>query len=321
MRGPTARPSLFVKSIYQVAGHCFSVCVQKGALAEIFKGLMDNYAPFFVPAEDFAEQPATESEQPALVFSLDVCGGEAPRNFAVETSQQDEGQEIVCGHNESGESFFEFFRGKTSSGVLVCSSDYSCGTLYVNGCFPKFALDNALMIMFALSTANKDTALFHGAVVSYKGNGYMFLGKSGTGKSTHARLWLKHIAGTELVNDDNPVVRLGDNGATIFGSPWSGKTPCYKNLQMPLGAVVQLEQAPFNEIVRLNGLMAYAVLVPSISGKRWDKTIADGLHKTENALAQNVPAFYLKCLPDQAAAELSCMSVAGDVPAMKSQRN
>lgn len=306
-----------MESIYKVAGHCFSVCVQKGALAEIFKGLMDNYAPFFVSVGQPAGQSAAESGKPALVFSLEICDGEPPRDFDVEISQDDEGQEIVCGHIANGDSVFEFFHGRVSAGVLVCTNSYSCGTLYVNDDSPKFAVDNALMIMFALATANRNTALFHGAVVSYQGKGYMFLGKSGTGKSTHARLWLKHIAGTELVNDDNPVVRLYEDGAVIYGSPWSGKTPCYKNLQMPLGAVVQLEQAPANEISRLNGLMAYAVLVPSISGKRWDKTIADGLHKTENGMAKTVPAFYLKCLPDQAAAELCNRTIAGDVPASK----
>jgi hypothetical protein len=132
----------------------------------------------------------------------------------------------------------------------------------------------------------------------------MFLGKSGTGKSTHSSLWLKHIEGTALVNDDNPVVRRMPDGFYVFGSPWSGKTPCYRNVSYPLGGVVQLSQAPYNKIHRLKALSAYAALVPSISGKRWDKQVAEGLHETEDMMAGEVAVWHLECLPDEAAARL-----------------
>lgn len=78
--------------------------------------------------------------------------------------------------------------------------------------------------------------------------------------------------------------------------------PCYKNDSCTLGGIVLLSQAPYNKIARLRGIEAYAALVPSISGKRWDKRIADGLHETENALAMKVPTWYLECLPDADAA-------------------
>src|SRR5690606_24548491 len=72
--------------------------------------------------------------------------------------------------------------------------------------------------------------LIHASVVSCAGKAYAFLGKSGTGKSTHSRLWLRHIAGTELLNDDNPAIRIEPDGRVfVYGTPWSGKTPCYKN--------------------------------------------------------------------------------------------
>jgi hypothetical protein len=133
----------------------------------------------------------------------------------------------------------------------------------------------------------------------------MFLGKSGTGKSTHARLWLKYIEGTELVNDDNPVVSIDSDGrAIVHGSPWSGKTSCYRNISYPLDGLVLLSQAPHNKIRRLKGIEAYAALVPSISGKRWDAHIADGLHQTEDAMASHVPVWHLECLPDEEAARV-----------------
>ena len=162
------------------------------------------------------------------------------------------------------------------------------------------AVDNALMVLFAKATADKGTALFHAAVVSRNDRAYMFLGPSGTGKSTHASLWLKYIEGTELVNDDNPVVRDG----VVYGSPWSGKTPCYRNVHYPLGGIVVLSQAPYNKMRRLGGIEAYAALMASISGQRWDSRIADGLHETENRLVTTVPVWRLECLPDEEAARM-----------------
>ena len=278
---------------FTVAEHTFAVEAQESLLET-----MRNYEPFRVEA---GSEAGTE---PSLLFSLKVTKGQAPA-YIEELRQEDEGQDIFCGHTEQGEPVFETRWNATSAGCFVCKPDYSSAVLHLTGYMSKAALDNALMIIYAMASACRDTALFHAAVVSFKGKGYMFLGKSGTGKSTHARLWLKYIPGAELMNDDNPVVRvLPDGSAMVYGSPWSGKTPCYRNVSCPVGGIVALSQAPHNEIVRLTGIAAYAAVVPSISGKRWDRTIADGLHHTENALAGNVPVWHLDCLPDEAAALL-----------------
>ncbi len=269
---------------FKVAGHVFSVSGETEFLA-----LMENYEPF-------------RCDNDEVLFFVTIEGSEKPK-YSEEVRQEDEGQEIVCGHSAVGEAVFEFIWCGVKAGWLVSSADYHSGRLFTTSQYTKMAIDNAMMIMFALATADKKTALFHAAVVCYGGCGYMFLGQSGTGKSTHARLWLRNIKGTTLVNDDNPVVRIGDDGlAVVYGSPWSGKTPCYNNVSYRLGAIVALSQAPYNKIRRLGGLEAYVTLVPSISGKRWDKRIADGLHATENELAMSVPMWHLECLPNKEAA-------------------
>ena len=73
--------------------------------------------------------------------------------------------------------------------------------------------------LFALSTADKGTVLFHAAVVSHEGRGYMFLGPSGTGKSKHASLWLKYIDGTELVNAITPWCESPTMARLRFSAP------------------------------------------------------------------------------------------------------
>lgn len=270
---------------YSVAGHGFSVSAEAEAFA-----LMQNYEPFACKPGD-------------VVFTLAIENGEPPI-YSEELRQEDEGQDIICGKTGDDRSVFEFRWLNETAGWLVSSDDYREGRLITTGQHTKFAIDNALMVLYALSTAAQATVLFHAAIVSYQDKGYMFLGKSGTGKSTHARLWLKHIEGTALVNDDNPVVRIEGEQTIVYGSPWSGKTPCYRNVSYPLGGIVLLSQAPYNKIQRLSGIQAYVALVESISGKRWDKHIADGLHHTENALAMQVPMWHLECLPDEAAAKL-----------------
>ena len=272
---------------YKVAGHVFSL--ESGL--EIAP-LLDNYAPFAYAGDEFA------------LFSLKIEKGDSPE-FTEETRQDEEGQQIICGHTQGNDAVFEFRLQNKICGTLVCEGEYRRGTLYLTEFAQKFSINNSLMVFYALATARHKTALFHSAVIKHEGYGYMFLGKSGTGKSTHARLWLENIEGSVLLNDDNPVVRVFDNEIRVFGSPWSGKTPCYKNDSCALGGIVLLSQAPYNKIERLRGIEAYAALVPSISGKRWDKQIADGLHETENALAMRVPTWYLECLPDADAANTS----------------
>ena len=270
---------------YKVAGHTFGV----SGGAEVF-ALMGNYEPF-------------GCEAGASVFMLTVGKGLAV-SYTEDLRQEDEGQQIVCGRASSGESVYEFIWWGESAGWLVCTDHYREGRLILTGRHMKMAIDNALMVMFALATADKATALFHAAAVSREGRGYMFLGKSGTGKSTHAGLWVKHVEGAELMNDDNPVVRIHEGRAVVYGSPWSGKTPCYRDVSCPLDAIVLLSQAPYNKISRLGGLETYVALVTSISGQRWDEGIADGLHETENELASNVPMWHLECLPNEEAATL-----------------
>ena len=104
------------------------------------------------------------------------------------------------------------------------------------------------------------------------------------------------------------MVRINDEGEVfVYGSPWSGKTPCYRNVNYPLGGIVKLRQSPYNKIQRVKGIDAYMVIRRSAASMRWIKTIADGLHASENHIAKATPIWLLECLPDEAAARL-CQS-------------
>lgn len=283
------------EKFFKVAGHVFSVIYDK---EKYDFSELKAYTPFIT-------EPTEQ-----LIFQLKITNTiPAKEDFCEEFSQKEEGQKIVVGHLLStGEPCFTFWLNKKLSAVLVTNKDYNQGKISIISSH-HFGLNNAIMILYALSTANLNTALFHSSVVSCNNRAYMFLGESGTGKSTHSSLWLKYIKGTELVNDDNPVVRILDNQEVrVYGSPWSGKTPCYRNVNYPLGGLVNLAQAPYNKIRRLRDIEAYIALVPAISGMRWNKQMAQGLHDTENLLAQLVPVWHLDCLPDEGAAKLCYQS-------------
>lgn len=279
---------------YKVAEHVF---VLKAVEKDDLLREQSEYEPFLTDATN------------DITFSLEIVDELNVSAFHEEMRQEEEGQIIVAGHLDNGDAYFEYKLKDKLCAMMTASQDYREAKVCVKENW-KYGVNNAIMVMYALATSNSQTALFHSSVVSYQGKAYMFLGHSGTGKSTHSSLWLKYIEGTELVNDDNPVVRIVDGVARVYGSPWSGKTPCYRNVSYPIGSIVKLSQAPYNEIKRLKGVKAYATVIPSISGKRWDKKLAEGLHETENMLAQLVPVWHLDCLPDEAAARLCCKNCA-----------
>ncbi len=170
----------------------------------------------------------------------------------------------------------------------------------------------ALWIAYGLATLHCGTIAIHTSTIAYQGKAVLFLGESGTGKSTHTRLWRENIEGAVLLNDDSPILRIVDGQPWIYGSPWSGKTPCYKNEQYPLAGCVRLSQAPHNKIRRLTRLEAYGAIHPSCPPDfAYDDYLYDGISATLSQLLKQTPFYHLECLPDAAAAQLSCQTVMG----------
>lgn len=165
-----------------------------------------------------------------------------------------------------------------------------------------------LMVAYGQAIPAYDTVLIHASVVEKEGRGYAFLGKSGTGKSTHSRLWLDHIKGTRLLNDDNPAVRVQDEGEVfVYGTPWSGKTPCYRNMGVTLKGIVRLHQASCNRLAWKEGKDALIALLPSSTSIRWNRTLFGLMANTLENILHRVPVGLLDCLPDREAA-LLCYS-------------
>lgn len=293
---------------YIVGGHRFCVSMSEDS---VLWNRMDNYQPFLTES-GMVVSGASDMQEPSFCLNIDLCSdGAGIMNTSKPLAEFDDDTAYISlmSSEEEGRVFVISLNRelRDCGGVLVAGHDLKACRLYMGKCNNErhgmFVVNNALMLLYALSTAVKDTILIHSSVVVAGGLGYAFLGKSGTGKSTHTRLWLKNIPGTWLLNDDNPVVRVYEEGnVMIYGTPWSGKTPCYRNEGVPLKAVVRLSQAPHNKICKLAGVAAYAALAPSASSMKWERSMADGLHSAISKIVLSVGIYHLECLPDAEAA-------------------
>lgn len=167
------------------------------------------------------------------------------------------------------------------------------------------ALTSMLRIAYSQRILYYEGFSIHASTVIKDGIGFLFLGKSGTGKSTHSRLWKKVWEDVELLNDDNPIVRILDGQIWVYGSPWSGKTPCYKQHRVPLQGMVRLKQAPKNHWESMKGVKAWTTVYPSCAVIYQDNKLYELLRSTLNIVATNIKVGCMDCLPNTDAARLS----------------
>jgi hypothetical protein len=151
-----------------------------------------------------------------------------------------------------------------------------------------------------------NTVAVHSSCIVYNEKAVLFLGESGTGKSTHTRLWRESIQGASLLNDDSPIIRVEDGIVWAYGSPWSGKTPCYKTEKYQIKGCVRLSQAPGNDIKRLSILQAYGAIHPSCPPEfAYDERLYRHISSTLGAMLKKVKCYWLECLLNADAAHLS----------------
>lgn len=292
-----------IRSTYKVAEHYFSIeACQESFLWEIMK---ESYGPFQV------------DEAEAVLFSVTVKDEIGYEGGELIYSDHDRAQEGFISLDVYGSEKGYLFlltqpRSSEPNARLFISSDYTCAEVSLHGRKIEqwLTFNSAIDFCYLLATARLDTLLTHSSAIVHEGKAYLFLGKSGTGKSTHSRMWLSAIEGSILMNDDHPVVRVGEDGIPVaYGSPWSGKTNCYKNMSAPVGGIVRISRAPHNKAIRLMPIQAYASLMTSCSGMTWVKELADGKDRALQTVVSKVPCWVMECLPDEDAARVCCNAV------------
>ena len=271
---------------YRVADHCFEVCSE--SLCRAVSAIQG-----FKPFEDTSGTPE---------FSFKM-GEELPSEFNVQYSFT---YEDILGEFGTTENGFFLRQSPANEDPLYIWTNAQNDVVLMGGNLSLRLLRFALWVGYGLMTAAKGTIAIHSSCIVSDGRAVIFLGESGTGKSTHTRLWRENIPGAFLLNDDSPIVRIIDGTVWAYGSPWSGKTPCYKQERYPLAACVRLSQAPHNNIQKLNVIKGYASLHPSCPPEfAYDERLYSYISSNLGTILKQVPVYHLECLPDPAAAWLS----------------
>ena len=251
---------------------------------------------------------ATEACAEPLLFTLTVDDTVKPvakeERERIRRFDTGNGETVVDRLKDGGYQFIIKDLNNKECSLLIADSHFTCCRCALNGNYDMrcFGLNNALMLVFAFSACFYKTLLIHASLVRHDGYGYAFNAKSGTGKSTQVSLWLRHIPNCDLMNDDNPVIRMIDGKPYIYGSPWSGKTPCYRNTKAPLGAITRIDRAKENSIKELSPTEAFGSVLTSCSTMRWDGEIFENIFQAVREVIETTKIYTLHCLPNKEAA-------------------
>lgn len=280
---------------YRVAGFPFSLSLPDDMDVEM---LLPSFSPFR-SMEDAGEKHLFD-------FTAAVSGeaSENDEKTLLEENCNDMGHLKLYSAASAGY-VVEIGNGSYTHRMAV-TSDFSSVRAVLQPQDPNMgrALSSLVYIAYAQSVLLHNAVSIHAAAVYQGDKAYLFMGTSGTGKSTHASLWMKHIPGTELLNDDNPTIRMVDGKAYAYGTPWSGKTACYKDLSFPIDGMVRLRQAPINRFYRQEGADAFVAIYPGCSIIAQDEQLRNRLYDTVANLAGKVAVGVMECLPDREAALL-----------------
>ena len=150
-----------------------------------------------------------------------------------------------------------------------------------------------------------ETVLFHGSAIAVDGEAYIFTAKSGTGKSTHTRLWREMFGERAvMINDDKPFIRVTEKGAFVYGTPWNGKHRLGANVSAPLRAICILERDAVNHIEKTDKKTAYPMLLQQTHRPARQGPMIMMLGLTDR-LAKVTPIYRLGCNMEQEAARVA----------------
>ncbi len=154
--------------------------------------------------------------------------------------------------------------------------------------------------------AEFDTVMFHGSAIAVDGVAYIFAALSGTGKSTHTRLWREYFGDRAvMVNDDKPLLTVRSDGTvTVHGTPWNGKHNLGNNISAPLKAISILNRGENNTAEAIDKKTAFGMLLQQTYRPDGVENMAMLLPLIDK-LADNVKLFNIHCnLEESAAVEI-----------------
>lgn len=158
---------------------------------------------------------------------------------------------------------------------------------------------------FAEFLFDRDILLFHGSAIAVDNDGFVFTAHSGTGKSTHTRLWREAFGNRAvMVNDDKPFLSLTPEGVWLHGSPWSGKHGLDSNVTVPLKGICILERGAENRIFPISQEEALPMLRKQAYTPLDDSKFPKFLELTQQ-LSEALPLWKMTCNKNPDAAHVA----------------
>lgn len=137
--------------------------------------------------------------------------------------------------------------------------------------------------------------LLHSSCIVVDDRAYAFSADSGTGKSTHTQLWLKHFGDKAyMLNDDKPAIRIIDGEVYACGTPFSGKYDYSTPKVVKLAGICFLERSEENWIKKADTSRA----VFNIFSQTVRRLNADKMNNLFDVIEQifaKVPLYELGC--------------------------
>lgn len=193
--------------------------------------------------------------------------------------------------------------------LVLGSSDYSEITLYARKkkvfvpqknlyADSKISFSNSVRPFLESGITLCGGIPLHAALIEKDGYGVVFLGRSGMGKSTQAKLWKKYLD-ADFIIGDRPSFYKADGNWYGCGMPWDGKDCLKRQKKVKIKALVSLEQAKQNCIRKLNQGEAMQVLLHQTVMPMWDNNAMEKLTLLMAALTNDIPFYHLKNLADE----------------------
>ncbi len=207
------------------------------------------------------------------------------------------------------EYYFEFFNPYVIQDSLIIrmARNFSEVTLYVNKVrdqketrndllTPFFVYKKLPSLLLMLFLSQRKGGLVHASAIDVDGQGYLFPGISGTGKSTLARQFIQTGAG-RILNDDRVVVRKMDNQYHVFGTPWTGESGIAINANVPLEGIFFITHGAINQIKKISPQNALSRLVSTVLIPWYDSDIVAQMLEFFDDLITSIPMYELVCTP------------------------
>lgn len=163
----------------------------------------------------------------------------------------------------------------------------------------------------AVQMLQYDTFVFHGSCIAVDGQCFLFTANSGTGKSTHTRLWREYLGEKAvMVNDDKPLLRVTNDDVIVYGTPYNGKHRIGCNMSVPLKAICILTRGENNSIKQISKKEAYAMLLQQVYRPHEPVHMMKTM-KLLDRMAEKVKIYSLSCNMDITAAEVAYNGMKG----------